>query len=401
MMSPAASCAANGDGELKGSSADLWLIVSSTPEPRKITKITRMSCNGCRVLRKGCSDTCILRSCLQWIESPEAQGHATVFVAKFFGRAGMLSFINAVSESQRPALFQSLLYEACGRIVNPVFGAVGMLWRGNWPECQAAVETVLKGGSLKPTACPPSTKPLHTSQGNLLSKRPHNIPEANMSSGAEAKRFRPSNFHVECPELRCHADAAHMDYSVPVCVPDCEVDIPRNPGFLGNSEALKKQQSPLPVGQLVAPVARRVKPKAGFGLASMVMRGHQQPFSQEQARQRHETVELGLSLNTLHTQGTASANMMERRDVGKASPNTHYNGKSHACHSAFVSSLCSEKDQVSLVQTSGRAVSPCSLSINSEGSVTSVDTADLSIAGVKGFATRTSMHEDCQLLHLL
>ncbi|KAL0395822.1 UNVERIFIED_CONTAM: LOB domain-containing protein 37 [Sesamum calycinum] len=95
-----------------------------------------MSCNGCRVLRKGCSETCILRPCLQWIESVEAQGHATVFVAKFFGRAGLMSFISAVPENQRP--------------VNPVNGAVGLLWTGNWHVCQAAVETVLRGGALKP-----------------------------------------------------------------------------------------------------------------------------------------------------------------------------------------------------------------------------------------------------------
>lgn len=109
-----------------------------------------MSCNGCRVLRKGCSENCILRPCLQWIETADAQGHATVFVAKFFGRAGLMSFISAVPESQRPALFQSLLYEACGRTVNPVNGAIGMLWTGNWNVCQAAVETVLRGGSLRP-----------------------------------------------------------------------------------------------------------------------------------------------------------------------------------------------------------------------------------------------------------
>ncbi|GMI68783.1 LOB domain-containing protein 38 [Hibiscus trionum] len=111
-----------------------------------------MSCNGCRVLRKGCSESCILRPCLQWIDSPEAQGHATVFVAKFFGRAGLMSFISAVQESQRPALFQSLLFEACGRTVNPVNGAVGLLWTGNWHVCQAAVETVLRGGT--PRAMP-------------------------------------------------------------------------------------------------------------------------------------------------------------------------------------------------------------------------------------------------------
>lgn len=109
-----------------------------------------MSCNGCRVLRKGCSENCILRPCLQWIETAESQGHATVFVAKFFGRAGLTSFISAVPENQRPSLFQSLLYEAAGRTVNPVNGAVGLLWTGNWHVCQAAVETVLRGGALRP-----------------------------------------------------------------------------------------------------------------------------------------------------------------------------------------------------------------------------------------------------------
>ncbi|XP_027346894.1 LOB domain-containing protein 37-like [Abrus precatorius] len=109
-----------------------------------------MSCNGCRVLRKGCSESCILRPCLQWMETAEAQGHATVFVAKFFGRAGLMSFISNVPQNQRPALFQSLLFEACGRTVNPVNGAVGLLWTGNWHVCQAAVETVLRGGTLRP-----------------------------------------------------------------------------------------------------------------------------------------------------------------------------------------------------------------------------------------------------------
>ncbi|KAJ8773232.1 hypothetical protein K2173_028409 [Erythroxylum novogranatense] len=109
-----------------------------------------MSCNGCRVLRKGCSETCILRSCLHWISSPEAQANATLFLAKFFGRSDLMSLISAVPEPQRPALFQSLLFEACGRTVNTVNGAVGLLWSGNWHVCQAAVETVLAGGTLRP-----------------------------------------------------------------------------------------------------------------------------------------------------------------------------------------------------------------------------------------------------------
>lgn len=48
------------------------------------------------------------------------------------------------------ALFQSLLFEAAGRTVNPVNGAVGLLWTGNWHVCQTAVEAVLGGGTLRP-----------------------------------------------------------------------------------------------------------------------------------------------------------------------------------------------------------------------------------------------------------
>jgi hypothetical protein len=73
-----------------------------------------MSCNGCRVLRKGCSDACVLRPCLQWIDGAEAQGHATVFVAKFFGRAGLMSFLTAVPEPQRPGTIQCLPPRTCG-----------------------------------------------------------------------------------------------------------------------------------------------------------------------------------------------------------------------------------------------------------------------------------------------
>ncbi|CAM0906550.1 unnamed protein product [Alopecurus aequalis] len=109
-----------------------------------------MSCNGCRVLRKGCNEACVLRPCLLWIDAAEAQGHATLFAAKFFGRAGLMSFLTAVPDQQRPAVFQSLLYEAAGRTINPVSGAVGLLWAGSWHLCEAAVQTVLRGGTIHP-----------------------------------------------------------------------------------------------------------------------------------------------------------------------------------------------------------------------------------------------------------
>eukprot|EP00257_Ricinus_communis_P011874 XP_002533415.2 LOB domain-containing protein 40 [Ricinus communis] len=109
----------------------------------------RLSCSGCRVLRKGCSDDCTIKPCLQWLNSPKSQANATLFLAKFYGRAGLINLINAGPQHLRPAIFKSLLYEACGRIVNPVYGSVGLLWTRNWQLCQAAVEAVLRGEPIK------------------------------------------------------------------------------------------------------------------------------------------------------------------------------------------------------------------------------------------------------------
>ncbi|KAL6507538.1 hypothetical protein OROGR_023733 [Orobanche gracilis] len=108
----------------------------------------RMSCNGCRVLRKGCSDDCSIRPCLEWIKSPESQANATVFLAKFYGRAGLVNLLNAGPNHLRPAIFKSLLHEACGRIMNPISGSVGLVWSGKWQLCQNAVEAVLRGDPI-------------------------------------------------------------------------------------------------------------------------------------------------------------------------------------------------------------------------------------------------------------
>lgn len=47
------------------------------------------------------------------------------------------------------AVFKSLLYEACGRIVNPVFGSTGLLSTGSWHLCEAAVKAVLSGAPIQ------------------------------------------------------------------------------------------------------------------------------------------------------------------------------------------------------------------------------------------------------------
>ena len=43
------------------------------------------------------------------------------------------------------AIFRSLLYEACGRILNPIDGLLGLLLSGNWAVCEAGVESILLG----------------------------------------------------------------------------------------------------------------------------------------------------------------------------------------------------------------------------------------------------------------
>ncbi|KAM0933041.1 putative transcription factor AS2-LOB family [Dioscorea sansibarensis] len=109
----------------------------------------RTSCNGCRVLRKACNETCAIRPCLHWIKNPESQARATLFLAKFYGRAGLLNLLAAAPENMRPGVFRSLLYEACGRVVNPVHGSAGLLTSGSWQLCHEAVEAVLSGAPIK------------------------------------------------------------------------------------------------------------------------------------------------------------------------------------------------------------------------------------------------------------
>lgn len=79
------------------SSSLLKLLYSNTDQIKRI-----MSCNGCRVLRKGCSPDCVIRPCLEWIKSPESQANATIFLAKFYGRVGLINLINTGPNHLRP-----------------------------------------------------------------------------------------------------------------------------------------------------------------------------------------------------------------------------------------------------------------------------------------------------------
>lgn len=45
-------------------------------------------------------------------------------------------------------VLRSLLYEACGRLVNPTFGSLGLFWTGEWAQCEAAICAVLNGSIM-------------------------------------------------------------------------------------------------------------------------------------------------------------------------------------------------------------------------------------------------------------
>ncbi|XP_020237637.1 LOB domain-containing protein 40 [Cajanus cajan] len=127
----------------------------------------KLSCNGCRILRKGCNENCILRPCLEWINSSEAQANATLFLAKFYGRTGLLNLLMAAPQHLGPVVFRSLLYEACGRLVNPTYGSLGLFWTGEWAQCEAAVEAVLSGSQINGVA-PSNSQTLGTLGGDHI-----------------------------------------------------------------------------------------------------------------------------------------------------------------------------------------------------------------------------------------
>ncbi|KAJ8460522.1 hypothetical protein OPV22_033448 [Ensete ventricosum] len=179
----------------------------------------RMSCNGCRVLRKGCSENCSIRPCLQWIKSPESQANATVFLAKFYGRAGLMNLINAGPDHLHPAIFRSLLYEACGRIVNPIYGSVGLLWSGSWQLCQAAVEAVLKGAPIvqipSETAASTPGPPLQACDIRHVFKKPRATAELlevnkprSLFKRSGSKAARTATARPEFPRARSHETGA-------------------------------------------------------------------------------------------------------------------------------------------------------------------------------------------------
>jgi hypothetical protein len=86
-------------------------------------------------------------------------------------------------------IYRSLLYETCGRIINPIFGSVGLLWSGRWHLCQAAVEAVLKGVPISQISSDNNTD----SSASPPSKSPGDIRHVNKEMDAKLHKISKTN----------------------------------------------------------------------------------------------------------------------------------------------------------------------------------------------------------------
>ncbi|KAK6921746.1 Lateral organ boundaries, LOB [Dillenia turbinata] len=114
---------------------------------------------------------------------------------------------------ERTTIFRSLLYEACGRIINPIYGSVGLLWSNNWHRCQAAVESVLKGSPIVPISTESPHKspkpPLKFYDIRHISKelKQGNANLHKIRIRRRFKRTQPGN-HIEPARLKSFIDFA-------------------------------------------------------------------------------------------------------------------------------------------------------------------------------------------------
>lgn len=71
-----------------------------------------------------------------------------IFKIFFANSSNLVAILRNLVFTTHAAIFRSLLYEACGRIVNPIYGSVGLMWSGSWHLCHGAVEAVLRGAPV-------------------------------------------------------------------------------------------------------------------------------------------------------------------------------------------------------------------------------------------------------------
>lgn len=107
-----------------------------------------------------------------------------------------MNLISNGPDHLRPAIFRSLLYEACGRMVNPVSGSIGLLCSGNCAvRLQAGVESILRG-NWKPQTLPVEAMAGHKLQRSVKTRRRLKGFSHSKSKRNEGER-EPVSDHIE------------------------------------------------------------------------------------------------------------------------------------------------------------------------------------------------------------
>lgn len=119
-------------------------------------------------------------------------------------------------------------------------GAIGLMWSGNWDLCEAAVDTVLCGGSLHPMDDLCGDADMHNLYGPIIDGDPAS-PTSSLSSGGSVKRSRVSvvdgvgNFDLDLCLMAGSPEKSSSDGSV-MTTEDlvCDLTTEENPVSLLN-----------------------------------------------------------------------------------------------------------------------------------------------------------------------
>lgn len=80
-------------------------------------------CAACRMLRRRCSENCLLAP---YFPADEADNFARVH--KVFGASNVIKILQMVEETQREDTVKSMVYEARARLQDPVYGCAGIIF---------------------------------------------------------------------------------------------------------------------------------------------------------------------------------------------------------------------------------------------------------------------------------
>ncbi|KAL6328372.1 hypothetical protein AAG906_034516 [Vitis piasezkii] len=104
------------------SSSSTLLSYSSALPPSLPRTAVQSPCAACRVLRRRCTDRCMLAPYF-----PSSEPLNFIIAHRVFGASNIIKFLQELPESKRADAARSMIYEANMRIRDPVYGCAGAI----------------------------------------------------------------------------------------------------------------------------------------------------------------------------------------------------------------------------------------------------------------------------------